>query len=901
MSIRFEFTLKSSAVAMLAGLSATAALLVAAPAMAADSGAKAGESADNVSLEEVVVTGSRIRGEPPVGSALISVGRDDIIASGAMTATEIVQSLPQVLNFGISSGSRIQSGGSNNVTYGSSVNIRGIGPFATLALVNGHRVVPQGTTGFAVDPSVIPTIGLERLEVIADGASAIYGSDAIAGVANFILRRNFEGLEANARYGLANGHDARQIGLIGGHRWSGGQLTVAAEYSFQSALSGLDRPYEGNLASYTNGISLSTQCNPGNITAAGVTYPIPAGGLTAANRASLVAGTTNKCNNNVYADIFPEQQHKSLDFTFNQNIGERVSVFADGLYSRRTFLRQVPAATSTITVPSTNAYFVAPPGTTPATETVAYSFAKDYVNPPVFGFSNNYSITAGFDVKLPASWKFAADYMVGRNDDLAEAYGSLNAAALTTALASSNPAVAFNPFGGTNSAAVLAPILIGFTYQPGRTTLRVGEVKADGPLFRLPGGEVRAALGYEAQHMIVAQGQDTGTLLARVIGPRPHRYRNVDSYYAEVLFPLVSAANARAGLRKLDINIAGRTDRYSDVGNTSNPKIGVNWSPLNGLMFHGSYGTSFRAPTISQIYGNSSALFVQNYSDPLLNGATRVGVALSGGNLSLKPETAKTYSFGVDFEPAALAGSRFSVTYFDVEYDDQVANYLSNLNVLFSESLLTGTPVIQRNPSAALVASLIATYPVNAGVLPATWTLFVDGRNLNLGKSRTSGIDFDVSYRIPTEKNGNFGVGLVGTYLTAYKGALSAAAPLVDQRNTINNPLGFRTRGNLSWSKGGWSAVGFVNYTNGYLNNSATVPQDVRPNTTLDTHVGYDFGGGQSAMLRNVRVAVDVSNLFDTLPPFVNVASSNNAPGGFDPTAANPLGRLVSLSINKRL
>ena len=185
MSIRSFFNLKPSATALLAGVSAGAALLAVQPTLAADAGAKAA-AADSVSLEEVVVTGSRIRGEAPVGSTLIAVGRDDIDASGAMTATDIVQQLPQVLNFGITAGSRVQSGGSNNVTYGSSVNIRGIGPFATLALVNGHRVVPQGTTGFAVDPSVIPTIGLERLEVIADGASAIYGSDAIAGVANFI-------------------------------------------------------------------------------------------------------------------------------------------------------------------------------------------------------------------------------------------------------------------------------------------------------------------------------------------------------------------------------------------------------------------------------------------------------------------------------------------------------------------------------------------------------------------------------------------------------------------------------------------------------------------------------------------------------------------------------------------
>jgi iron complex outermembrane receptor protein len=249
-----------------------------------------------------------------------------------------------------------------------------------------------------------------------------------------------------------------------------------------------------------------------------------------------------------------------------------------------------------------------------------------------------------------------------------------------------------------------------------------------------------------------------------------------------------------------------------------------------------------------------------------------------------------------------LPGARVSLTYFDIAYDNQVANYLSNLNVLFSESLLAGTPVIQRNPSAALVASLIATYPVNAGPLPATWTLFVDGRNLNLGKSVTNGIDIDLSYKIPTDQHGNFSVGLFGSYLTKYASAISASAPLLDQLNTINNPLRFRARGNLGWSMGGWSATAFLNYTNGYTNNATTTIQEVSSQTTVDSHLAYNFGDASaSPLLRNLRIGLDVSNLFDSLPPFVNVASSNNAPGGFDPTVGNPFGRRLSLSIDKRL
>ncbi len=795
----------------------------------------------------------------------------------------------------------LQSGGSNNVTYGSSINIRGIGPFATLTLVDGHRVVPQGTTGFAVDPSVIPTIGLERVEIVADGSSAIYGSDAVAGVANLILRRNFEGLEASARYGTAKGYNEQQFGVVGGRRWDGGQLTIAYEYEKSSALGGGSRPFENNVTAFQGGKNLVTQCNPGTITVGGQTYAIPTGGVTQANKSALVAGTTNKCDNQLLGDILPAQEHHSFDFTFNQKVNDWVSVFADGIASKRTFKRAMPGSGTTITVPSTNAYFVLPNGVTATSESIGYALDKDAATPPFSGYSVNYSLTFGADVKLPYDWKFEADYMFGRDDDLAQQYGAFNGAALNTALASGNTATAFNPYGAGNSAAIMAPIMIGFTYQPGRVFLHTYEAKFDGPVFKLPGGEIRAAFGYEGQRLIVAQGQDTGTLLARVGANPPHRYRNVNSIYGEVLVPIVGPDNAIPGIRRLDIDIAGRQDRYSDVGSTSNPKFGLNWSPMDGVLVHATYGTSFRAPTISQIYGNSSALFVQNYADPTNGGAPRVGVALSGGNTSLKSETAKTYSVGVDYTPQWLPGAKASVTYFSVEYDGQVVNYLSNLNVLASESLLAGTGVITRNPTQAQVNQLIATYPVNAGVLPSTWTLFVDGRSLNLGKSLTNGIDFDLSYRVPTDHYGAFRFGFNGTYLTRYGAAISASAPLLDQLNTIQNPLRFRARGSVGWDLGGWSAVTYVNYLNGYTNNLATPVQSVSAYTTLDLHVSYDFRDTlPSKLLSNIRVGVDASNLFDTAPPFVNITANNNSPGGFDPNVANPIGRLISVSIDKR-
>ena len=216
-----------------------------------------------------------------------------------------MQRLPQVFNLGVSENSRGQSGGSGNITYGSAINLRGLGPFSTLTLIDGHRAVPQGTTGFGVDASIIPTSALDRVEVVADGASALYGSDAVAGVVNLILRRDFEGVEASIR-----GSSRRCIRRTSGLADRRGRLgraaisMVAYEYSFHSNLNGLDRDFfRGDLTARGGRDFRVVQCNPGNIVVGGVSHAIPATGVTTATAAQLVPGTTNRCDNAQYPGL----------------------------------------------------------------------------------------------------------------------------------------------------------------------------------------------------------------------------------------------------------------------------------------------------------------------------------------------------------------------------------------------------------------------------------------------------------------------------------------------------------------------------------------------------------------------------------------------------------------------
>jgi iron complex outermembrane recepter protein len=466
-------------------LAAAAALALPAAAQQAAAPAKTDKP-----VEQITVTGSRIRGIEPIGSPVVGVGRADIESSNVASTALMLQQVPQVFNLGVSESSRGQSGGSGNITYSSGINLRGIGPFATLVLVNGHRVVGQGTTAAAVDPSIIPMLMLERVEIVADGASAIYGSDAVAGVANLILRRNEKTVQGYVRLGRADSYAERQLGALWATRWATGQATVGFEHSYRDALSGRDRDFfSGDLRAQGGGDFRASQCAPGNIVIAGTNYAIPAGGVTSANAASLVAGTTNRCDNLKVQDLIPRQERNGLGFTFNQDFAGGISTYADGFFTERRYRFRPAALSSNLTVPSTNPFYVRPPGAPAgANETVAYSFIDDLPVNTANGFSRTYQVTAGADVALGKDWKVGALVGVGYNDDLSVTRNALTTGAITAALADTNPATALNVFGGANNPATLAKLAQNQSYSPGTTNFHNFQLKADGSLFALPGG-----------------------------------------------------------------------------------------------------------------------------------------------------------------------------------------------------------------------------------------------------------------------------------------------------------------------------------------------------------------------------------------------------------------------------
>jgi iron complex outermembrane receptor protein len=246
-----------------------------------------------------------------------------------------------------------------------------------------------------------------------------------------------------------------------------------------------------------------------------------------------------------------------------------------------------------------------------------------------------------------------------------------------------------------------------------------------------------------------------------------------------------------------------------------------------------------------------------------------------------------------------------SLTYFDIEYKGQVDSYLSNLAILARESDFTGTGIILRGAAAGTrVQQLINQGIVVVGALPggsaANVTVFVDGRSQNLSVSRMKGLDLASTYRLRTEGFGTFGFSLSGTYLTDFGVAITSTAAPADRLNTIFNPLKLKLRGAVNWNLDLWRASLVVNRVHGYQNNAVTPVESVGPYTPVDVTLNRELTDVGAGWTDGMDIGLEIRNAFNEAPPYVNLAPSVNGSGGYDATAANPVGRLFAISLRKK-
>jgi iron complex outermembrane receptor protein len=846
-------------------------------------------------LTEVVVTGTSIRGNAPIGTAPVQYSRIEIEADAPASIGDALANIPQIASFGteqqLSTTNRFRTAGFIPVIHNMEIG-------STLTLFNGHRMASVGTEATFPDPSIIPTIALERVEIVADGNSALYGSDAVAGVVNFQYRRNFQGFEASVAKTFDSNTSFSNLnyGAIWGHSFGRGEVMFAAERSehepaFESEFpfikTGDHRPQGGLDRRPT------TTCDD----------PVVGFGATNYSGPNRTAGALVPCDPLNFLTIGFGNKRTSIIGTARFRPSDNLEFWAEANYSKYDEQRILTWTNIDVNVPRTSPFFWTPAGATtiPNTERVrrgAY---------PIFGprtqleTSKITAVTLGSTFNVGEDWTSDVRIHYSTSNDFWDARG-LDTFNLTALTASGQ----FNPFGTatSNSAAVLAQINNGYaTFNTGSNSLTELEVKADGPLFAIGGGDVKAAVGVNHRTEGLRQVQDAGCQNAGCSFFLRQRNDNIDrgvnSAFVEFAIPVVGGSNARAGINELTFALAGRYDKYDLLKGQFTPKVAVSYKPIASLALHGTWGKSYAAPNL----GLTTSTFAIVQPGSNIQGTIFDIYNLGGGNSALTPEQAKTYSFGIDWKPEFLDGFTAGINYYHVDYTNLVYKP-SRDDVVFNPAFISArivgneaTPTASVPISAAIMTQITAQYPPDRILATGqTFSLVHRSYAINLGQRTFAGLDLNTHYDF-SNRSGKWGVGINANRQMVRKTQVVAGGP-------ISNDIGSRVappwqvRFDAQWAattlplRFSWVS----NYLSSYEDRFGVVctqnPTACRIGSNLihNLTASYDL----TKVLKGLTLQARVTNLTDKIPPFYDAVQ------GYDNQNASPYGRQFTVSVRAR-
>ena len=771
------------------------------------------DTEDTLWVDAVRVTGTSLRGIAPDSSPLQMYTRDDILSTGVTSTEQFVRTLPQ--NFGGGSteftpvGVPGDESSSYNNTFATGPNLRGLGSGATLTLLNGRRLAPTSRIGDFVDLSMIPLSALERIDVLSDGASSIYGGDAVAGVMNFVLRDDFDGAETSLRYGSVTSGDMD-------------------EYRFSQ--------------------TLGTAWNSGNVLA---TYEyFDRDNLVLSDRPEIAASPTFDDQRDLH-DLLPTQSRHSAVLSANQAFGPALDVALTGVYSERSASNTTVATTGQVSSDDVGSELV--------------------------------SLSLGADQALAAGWHLAMD-------------------------------ATYSQIRNTSRDQTLTPAPRPPTVRRTRSDLWSGDLLLSGDVLSLPGGPVAAAIGGHYREEDLTSDVAGGSVENQAT-------RTVGAIYGELGIPVVGESNTVPGIRRLEVNLSGRLDDYSDFGTTFNPKVGALWSPAGGLNLRGTFSESFAPPALGRVgdlrrtadvypYAFVSAGVGRLPADPALLATDYMYVTGTAGDLD--PETSRTYTFGFDYQlDRGNTHWALKSTYYDIAFEGRLGTtpLPGGLPAVFA-------PFIHDTDPAGLPDGTVIFFPSGAeldrllSALTRPVSFLVGSQGLdnigvinnaavvrNLAATETSGVDVQLDYEADT-RMGSVSAGLSANYIFDFTQQASASTPVVDRLNTFVNPVDLKVRGHLGLSRGGLSGHAFVNYLDGYSTNNTASAQPIDAWTTVDLSVSYAFDAGQGGWLDGTQLNLSVSNLFDTPPPDAPTTGGLRLVG-FDPTNASPLMRFVAVEVRR--
>ena len=886
----------------------------------------ANEAAEDDS--EIVVTGTLIRGTAPVGSNSISLGAADLELSGAISSNALLASIPQVTNYF----NRVpvsDLGIAVNQIQVSRPNLRNISGLnasssATLILVDGHRLASAGVNQASIDPDLIPTGAIARVEVVTEGGSSTYGADAVAGVINFITLRKFDGVKVGGSYGFADNYWQYDANATVGKAWENGSAYVSYSYSKSDALFGRERDFIRNLdystATYRG---RDTNCPTSNLVVNSVGF-----GRTF----NSIAVTNNRCDNSQDASRVPSAERHGVIAGLSWDFGDKTRFDARGYFGQRKTL-STSDLNGSVAVNANNPYaagalpaglvlgptFITIPGigTLPLTNVAAANFNLQ----PLLGRNSQRSstLTRGYGARAELTHDLTDDWQVralanwGESDSRYSLTG-INTARLNAAGAPATPgtlANSFNPFNvANNNAALIADLIDEELAGQAKDRIFQARLIAEGKLFELPGGDVRLAVGYEHVNDKLRRRVEPSVRIGGLANtPFTPYSRNINSLFGELNLPLIGDGD---GGSMLTVSGAGRYDKYSDFGSTFNPKVGVSFEPVKGFILRGNYGTSFTAPTpVDQLGALTSTIntfgivpFIPAGGPQPLPGANST-IALQGSLPNLQPQEADTWSVGVDLTPTK--GVRFSASYYDVKFTNILGTPTSNAGIF------TDFPSNVAYNVNGFTAAQITSFFTNNGAAPLSATLatqlndritalgggrvaeLVDFRTGNFGILKVSGVDASLNVNKETGFGGIDYALNVNIPLNRKQQA-SPTSAVADQLQTENPQLFLKSE--IGVTAGGFRAQATWNHTGGYNivpTTSVPVQDRVKSYSTFDLFFKYDVPG-ESVILKDLSLTLNVSNLFDKDPPVL----LRNNPNEFGFANGFTLGRLIQIGISKR-
>jgi outer membrane receptor protein involved in Fe transport len=739
-------------------------------------------------LEEITVTGTHIRSAPGTipASPLIQITRQDIERSGAASTGELIAQLPQNYNgatpqvaFNPSFTSEF-----SGVSGVSTPSLRGLGD-ATLTLVNGHRLARTGGANGA-DISGIPLAAIDRVEVVADGASAVYGSDAVAGVMNFVLKRDFRGAQLDAALSQPTregGSQQQDYSLLAGTAWGGGNALLTCAHNRISALYNRERNFSRNFLSDS----------------------------------TLYPGTeTNSCT--AFA---------------RQTLSPTISIDFDALYAHRT------------SESSFGPFF----GALQTGDTGARQYA--------FGTQLQYQ---------SGRWMWRLSGNATRNKEQATTRQNISGSITTLNVS-----------------------------QLQEREYSV-ELNGDGPIATLPSGDILVAFG--AGH----RNEDYELSFPFGFTSGLSGDRNVQYAFGELQAPLVRQDHERVGLNALNISFALRHDRYSDFGGTTNPKFGIVYVPSSSLQLRATYGESFRAPLLSNLYSEQDAfLFLAPLESQAPNDLVPI-LFTSGGNSSLRPEKSSAETVTVDYTPSQIPQLALSATLFQYRFTDKIVYPITvDPSVGLNDSRLALFTTV--DPPGDVVNGIVD----NAGLflnLEPQYTLadvqaILDGRFANASTWKAHGVDVSVRYTQPLGRS-SLDLSFIGTRLNIRTQAVRGAETFV-LSGTAFGPPKTRFRLGATLNQGRWSASSFANYTGTETNTFFASNTQIASFTTCDFQLSYQIPRNEGGAWSGTRLSLGALNALDKDPPRLPQALSALSPSfsGYDASNASPFGRLVTVRLSK--